>query len=212
MRSCTSRAVAARLYVFEPWRSKISPHTGISREPCAATIVVPSIVAKTRFSGKTPPLRRESRVRSAGLILKTDAAGPSPRPLRPWHEAQRKTYSSLPESTKDCGDGVASDADACAFASCSCAANVASVTATMVAAPSKTRTLRARGRRSLRISGFPMRSICNLVKSHSWSGTRSSAASQVTASLSDGARQSPRGESDPPDPTLGALGIALRLN
>jgi hypothetical protein len=48
--------------------------------------------------------------------------------------------------------------------------------------------------------------------SYSRSGTRSSAASQAAASLSDGARQSPRGESDPPEPTLGELGTALRLN
>src|SRR6185369_7077829 len=36
--------------------------------------------------------------------------------------------------------------------------------------------------------------------------------SQTVASASLGARQSPRGESDPPDPTLGPFGIADRLN
>ena len=32
------------------------------------------------------------------------------------------------------------------------------------------------------------------------------------AAESLGARQSPRGESEPPEPTFGALGIAVRLN
>src|SRR5439155_21476192 len=46
----------------------------------------------------------------------------------------------------------------------------------------------------------------------SCSGTCCSARSQAPASASLGARQSPRGESEPPLPTLGALGIVLRLN
>ncbi|MEZ4610643.1 MAG: hypothetical protein R2838_10425 [Caldilineaceae bacterium] len=37
-------------------------------------------------------------------------------------------------------------------------------------------------------------------------------SSQTVASESLGARQSPRGESEPPDPTLGPLGSAERLN
>src|SRR5688572_30646955 len=41
---------------------------------------------------------------------------------------------------------------------------------------------------------------------------RSSSSSQTSASESLGARQSPRGESDPPEPTLGPLGTAERLN
>ena len=45
----------------------------------------------------------------------------------------------------------------------------------------------------------------------SLSGISSSRASQAVASLSLGARQSPRGERDPPDPTLGALAMQLRL-
>src|ERR1700761_1282256 len=40
----------------------------------------------------------------------------------------------------------------------------------------------------------------------------SSSASQMAALPSDGARQSPRGERDPPAETLGPFGIALRLN
>src|SRR5215510_3041718 len=36
--------------------------------------------------------------------------------------------------------------------------------------------------------------------------------SQTSASESLGARQSPRGESEPPEPTFGPLGIAERLN
>src|SRR5581483_6658389 len=36
--------------------------------------------------------------------------------------------------------------------------------------------------------------------------------SQTVASLSLGARQSPRGESEPPEPTFGALGMHERLN
>src|SRR6185503_7847743 len=37
-------------------------------------------------------------------------------------------------------------------------------------------------------------------------------ASQTAALPSEGARQSPRGESEPPEPTFGPLGRALRLN
>ena len=45
------------------------------------------------------------------------------------------------------------------------------------------------------------------------SGTRSSSSrSHTSASLSLGARQSLRGESEPPEPTFGPLGIAERLN
>src|SRR6266550_5578838 len=45
------------------------------------------------------------------------------------------------------------------------------------------------------------------------SGTFSrNSASQTSASESLGARQSPRGESEPPDPTFGPFGIADRLN
>src|SRR6185312_6917880 len=39
-----------------------------------------------------------------------------------------------------------------------------------------------------------------------------SSSSQTVASLSLGARQSPRGERLPPEPTLGLLGTQLRLN
>src|SRR6185369_15263129 len=46
----------------------------------------------------------------------------------------------------------------------------------------------------------------------STSGTRESWASHTAATASLGARQSPRGESEPPEPTLGALGRQLRLN
>ena len=44
------------------------------------------------------------------------------------------------------------------------------------------------------------------------SGTASSSFSHTVASESLGARQSPRGESDPPEPTLGAFGATERLN
>src|SRR5258708_4180358 len=45
------------------------------------------------------------------------------------------------------------------------------------------------------------------------SGTFSrNSVSQTSASESLGARQSPRGESEPPDPTFGPFGIAERLN
>jgi hypothetical protein len=39
-----------------------------------------------------------------------------------------------------------------------------------------------------------------------------SSSSQIRADMSDGARQSPRGDSDPPADTLGPLGSAERLN
>lgn len=41
---------------------------------------------------------------------------------------------------------------------------------------------------------------------------RSISSSQIRADMSDGARQSPRGESAPPDDTFGPLGNAERLN
>src|SRR5215217_76075 len=41
---------------------------------------------------------------------------------------------------------------------------------------------------------------------------RLSSSSHTVASESLGARQSPRGESEPPEPTFGPLGIAERLN
>jgi hypothetical protein len=45
-----------------------------------------------------------------------------------------------------------------------------------------------------------------------YSGTRARSCSQAFAELSDGARQSPRGESEPPAETFGPFGIAERLN
>src|SRR5687768_16964772 len=52
-----------------------------------------------------------------------------------------------------------------------------------------------------------------LTHSRTQSGTlRRSSSSHSVASPSLGARQSPRGESEPPEPTLGPLGIAERLN
>ena len=45
------------------------------------------------------------------------------------------------------------------------------------------------------------------------SGTlRSSSSSQIRALPSEGARQSPRGDSEPPAATFGPFGIAERLN
>ena len=41
---------------------------------------------------------------------------------------------------------------------------------------------------------------------------RRSSSSHAVACLSLGARQSERGDSEPPEPTFGALGIAERLN
>ena len=47
----------------------------------------------------------------------------------------------------------------------------------------------------------------------SQSGTfRRSSSSHTAPVLSLGARQSPRGESEPPEPTLGEFGMAVRLN
>src|SRR6185503_11759322 len=46
---------------------------------------------------------------------------------------------------------------------------------------------------------------------YSRSGTSARLSSHVVALPSAGARQSPRGESDPPEPTLGEFGTALRL-
>jgi hypothetical protein len=41
---------------------------------------------------------------------------------------------------------------------------------------------------------------------------RSISSSQVRADMSEGARQSPRGDNDPPADTLGPFGSAERLN
>src|SRR6185437_9842147 len=53
-------------------------------------------------------------------------------------------------------------------------------------------------------------------KAPNWAYTpgtfRSNSSSQTRALPSDGARQSPRGESEPPAATFGPLGIAERLN
>ena len=46
----------------------------------------------------------------------------------------------------------------------------------------------------------------------SLSGMPFAFSNHAAASLSLGARQSPRGESDPPEPTLGPLGMQERLN
>src|SRR5262249_39101712 len=46
----------------------------------------------------------------------------------------------------------------------------------------------------------------------SLAGTSAKAASQASAEASDGDRQSPRGASEPPQPTFGAVGATLRLN
>src|SRR5687767_12289864 len=51
-----------------------------------------------------------------------------------------------------------------------------------------------------------------LQRSHPFGTFSRSSLSQTSASESLGARQSPRGESEPPEPTFGPLGIALRLN
>ncbi|MOA67926.1 hypothetical protein D3C78_1953050 [compost metagenome] len=44
------------------------------------------------------------------------------------------------------------------------------------------------------------------------SGMRSASRIHTTDSESLGARQSPRGDSEPPDPTLGEFGTQVRLN
>ena len=49
-------------------------------------------------------------------------------------------------------------------------------------------------------------------RAYSRDGTSSSAESHASALPSEGARQSPRGESEPPEPTFGPFGIALLLN
>ena len=55
--------------------------------------------------------------------------------------------------------------------------------------------------------------VLRLATAHYSSGTsRSISSSQVRADMSDGARQSPRGDSDPPCDTFGPFGNADRLN
>ena len=55
--------------------------------------------------------------------------------------------------------------------------------------------------------------VAKLDPPHSLSGTSDSSSSSHTLALaSDGARQSPRGDSEPPDEILGPLGSAERLN
>ena len=50
-----------------------------------------------------------------------------------------------------------------------------------------------------------------LTLSHS-SGTVRTSSTQIRADMSEGARQSPRGDSDPPAETFGPFGRAERLN
>ena len=73
---------------------------------------------------------------------------------------------------------------------------------------------RERSRHLLPQAGEGTREAVNLrVAPHSPFGTlASSSASQVSACESLGARQSPRGESEPPDATFGPFGMAERLN
>jgi len=55
--------------------------------------------------------------------------------------------------------------------------------------------------------------VAKLDPPHSLSGTPASSSSSHTLALaSDGARQSPRGDSEPPDEIFGPLGSAERLN
>src|SRR5437016_5145673 len=62
----------------------------------------------------------------------------------------------------------------------------------------------------------PLQSCCGsgepAVRQHQPGTFSRSSMSQTVASESLGARQSPRGESDPPEPTLGPFGMAVRLN
>src|SRR6478672_1269329 len=63
---------------------------------------------------------------------------------------------------------------------------------------------------ALRLDSCPAAPLC---PSYSLSGTpASSSSSQTFAVASEGARQSPRGDNDPPDEIFGALGKAERLN
>ena len=64
------------------------------------------------------------------------------------------------------------------------------------------------------MSGLPGRGVLRKAARQSGgplSGTRCRSASHTAASLSLGARQSPRGYSEPPEPTFGALAMQLRL-
>jgi len=59
---------------------------------------------------------------------------------------------------------------------------------------------------------YPMPESRREAAHRSRSGIPLAFSSHAAASPSLGARQSPRGESDPPEPTLGPLGMQERLN
>src|SRR5512137_2603407 len=71
----------------------------MSRDPCPAGTLSPSIDSYSRLIGSTPPLFFASVVRSAALRFRYAAFGPSPFPLTPWQLAQLAMYSLLPRST-----------------------------------------------------------------------------------------------------------------
>ena len=56
----------------------MGPHMGMSDEPCATTRVPKRSTSTTYSYGNFPPWRLASVVRSAGGVLSTNAAGPSP--------------------------------------------------------------------------------------------------------------------------------------
>src|SRR5207245_8944804 len=64
--------------------------------------------------------------------------------------------------------------------------------------------------RSIRIRRVASSSRCTRSNRY-FAGTSSRLRSHASALPSEGARQSPRGESEPPEPTFGAFGTALRL-
>jgi hypothetical protein len=50
------------------------------------------------LTSRTPPLLAASLLRSDGRVVRERAAGPSPFPLKPWHEAHLDSYSTFPKS------------------------------------------------------------------------------------------------------------------
>ena len=78
----------------------------MSRVPCAAIKVRPSIISVTAASGKCPPFLRESVVKSEGGTLSTEARTPLPLPSSPWHAPQLDRYSIFPAMTSSAWQGV----------------------------------------------------------------------------------------------------------
>ena len=123
--------------------------------------------------------------------------------------------------TTSSANAVAASASVSSSSTGTSGAGSSSALGSSVATPSRT-LLRAEAKLRIASSELPAERIFSAAAATVSVGSRrhridhlspsSSSASQAVALPSLGARQSPRGDSEPPEPTFGAFGIAERLN